>query len=47
MQLKLRSSNNAISENLIQKTKLIMDGVAKDGDSALIEYTEKFDRVYD
>jgi len=42
---RLRSSNNAISENLIQRTKLIMDGVAKYGDSALIEYTEKFDRV--
>jgi len=42
---KLRNSIGAISDDLIQKTKLIMDEVAKYGDSALIDYTEKFDGV--
>jgi histidinol dehydrogenase len=42
---KLRNSISAISDDSIQKTKLIMDGVAKYGDSALIDYTEKFDGV--
>ena len=42
---KLRNSISAISDELIQKTKLIMDEVTKYGDSALIDYTEKFDGV--
>jgi len=42
---KLRNSIGAISDDFIQKTKLIMDEVAKYGDSALIDYTEKFDGV--
>lgn len=42
---KLRNSISEISDDLIQKTKLIMDDVAKYTDSALIDYTEKFDGV--
>ena len=42
---KLRNSISAISDDLIKKTKLIMDEVTKYGDSALIDYTEKFDGV--
>jgi histidinol dehydrogenase len=42
---KLRNSISSISDNLIQKTKFIMDDVAKYGDSALRAYTEKFDGV--
>ena len=34
-----------ISEDLIQKTKSIMDDVEKYGDSAVIAYTEKLDGV--
>ncbi|HEY9492317.1 MAG TPA: histidinol dehydrogenase, partial [Nitrososphaeraceae archaeon] len=34
-----------IPEDLIQKTKSIMDDVAKNGDSAVIDYTEKLDGV--
>lgn len=42
---KLRNSISSISDDLFQKTKSIMDDVAKYGDSALIDYTEKFDGV--
>lgn len=42
---KLRNSISEISDDLIQKTKLIMDDVVKYTDSALIDYTEKFDGV--
>jgi histidinol dehydrogenase len=42
---KLRNSISEISDDLIQKTKWIMDDVAKYDDSALIDYTEKFDGV--
>ncbi|HZC21077.1 MAG TPA: histidinol dehydrogenase [Nitrososphaeraceae archaeon] len=42
---KLRNSISSISDDLFQKTKLIMDDVAKYGDSALFDYTEKFDGV--
>jgi histidinol dehydrogenase len=42
---KLRNSISEISDDLIQKTKYIMDDVAKYDDSALIDYTEKFDGV--
>jgi histidinol dehydrogenase len=35
----------SIPEDLIQKTKSIMDDVAKNGDSAVIDYTEKLDGV--
>ena len=42
---KLRNSIGAMSDDLFQKTKLIMDDVAKYGDSALFDYTEKFDGV--
>ena len=35
----------SIPEDLIQKTKSIMDDVAKNGDSAIITYTEKLDGV--
>ena len=42
---KLRNSISNMSDDLFQKTKLIMDDVAKYGDSALFDYTEKFDGV--
>ena len=42
---KLRNSISSISDDLFQKTKSIMDDVAKYGDSALFDYTEKFDGV--
>jgi histidinol dehydrogenase len=42
---KLRNSISSISDDLFQKTKSIMDDVAKYGDSALVDYTEKFDGV--
>jgi histidinol dehydrogenase len=41
----LRNSSNCITDDLIEKVKSIMDNVAKHGDSAIIDYIEKFDSV--
>lgn len=41
----LRNSSNIISDELIQRTKGIMEDVEKYGDSAIIDYEEKFDGV--
>ena len=41
----LRNSSNIISDELIQRTKRIMEDVEKYGDSAIIDYEEKFDGV--
>jgi histidinol dehydrogenase len=41
----LRNSSNIISYELIQRTKGIMEDVEKYGDSAIIDYEEKFDGV--
>jgi histidinol dehydrogenase len=41
----LRNSSNIISDELIQRTKGIMEDVEKYGDSAIINYEEKFDGV--
>src|SRR5919206_622367 len=42
---KLRNFATSISDDLVQKTKSIMDDVEKYGDSALLAYTEKFDGI--
>jgi histidinol dehydrogenase len=42
---KLRNFATSISDELVQKTKSIMDDVEKYGDSALLAYTEKFDGI--
>src|ERR671931_480084 len=42
---KVRNFATGISDELVQKTKSIMDDVEKYGDSALLSYTEKFDSV--
>jgi histidinol dehydrogenase len=42
---KLRKSANAISDSLMAQAKAIMDGVLAHGDSAVIDYTTKFDGV--
>ena len=42
---KLRNSSNCVTDDLIEKVKSIMDNVAKHGDSAIIDYIEKFDSV--
>ena len=42
---KLRNSANSISDDLIQRIKLVIDEVAKHGNSAITNYTEKFDGV--
>jgi histidinol dehydrogenase len=42
---KVRNFATGISDELVQKTKSIMDDVEKYGDSALLSYTEKFDGV--
>jgi histidinol dehydrogenase len=41
----LRNSSNTTSSELIQRTKGIMEDVEKYGDSAIIDYEEKFDGV--
>jgi histidinol dehydrogenase len=41
----LRNSSNITSSELIQRTKGIMEDVEKYGDSAIIDYEEKFDGV--
>ena len=41
----LRNSSNIISDELIQRTKGIMEDVEKYGDSAIIDYDEKFNGV--
>ncbi len=43
---RLRRSANAISDNLMAQAKAIMDGVSAHGDSAVIDYTAKFDGVH-
>src|SRR5918911_1590247 len=42
---KLRNFATSISDDLVQKTKSIMNNVEKYGDSALLAYTEKFDGI--
>lgn len=42
---KLRNFATSISDDLVQKTKSIMNKVEKYGDSALLAYTEKFDGI--
>jgi histidinol dehydrogenase len=42
---KLRNFATSISDDLVQKTKSIMNDVEKYGDSALLAYTEKFDGI--
>ena len=42
---KLRNSANSISDDLIQRIKLVIDEVAKHGNPAIKNYTEKFDGV--
>ncbi|HYZ51573.1 MAG TPA: histidinol dehydrogenase, partial [Nitrososphaeraceae archaeon] len=42
---KLRNFATNISDDLVQKTKSIMNDVEKYGDSALLAYTEKFDGI--
>jgi histidinol dehydrogenase len=42
---KLRNFAANISDDLVQKTKSIMNDVEKYGDSALLAYTEKFDGI--
>jgi histidinol dehydrogenase len=42
---KLRNFATTISDDLVQKTKSIMNNVEKYGDSALLAYTEKFDGI--
>jgi histidinol dehydrogenase len=42
---KLRNFATSISDELLEKTKSIMDDVEKYGDSALQAYTEKFDGI--
>ena len=42
---KLRNFATGISDDLVRKTKSIMDDVEKYGDSALLAYTEKFDGI--
>jgi histidinol dehydrogenase len=41
----LRNSSNITSSELIQRTKGIMEDVEKYGDSAIIDYEEKFDGI--
>ena len=41
----LRNSSNSISDDLIQRTKGIMEDIEKHGDSAIMDYEEKFDGV--
>ena len=41
----LRNSSNSISNELIQKTKMIMEDIEKYGDSAIMDYEEKFDGI--
>ena len=41
----LRKSSNSISDELIQRTKAIIEDIEKYGDSAIIGYEEKFDGV--
>ena len=42
---KLRNFATSISDDLVQKTKSIMNNVEKYGDNALLAYTEKFDGI--
>jgi histidinol dehydrogenase len=42
---RLRKSANAISDSLMAQAKAIMDDVSAHGDSAVIDYTAKFDGV--
>jgi histidinol dehydrogenase len=42
---KLRNFATSISDDLVQKTKSIMNDVEKYGDNALLAYTEKFDGI--
>ncbi len=42
---KLRNFATSISDDLVQKTKSIMNDVEKYGDNALLDYTEKFDGI--
>jgi histidinol dehydrogenase len=42
---KLRNFATSISDDLVQKTKSIMNDVERYGDSALLAYTEKFDGI--
>ena len=42
---KLRNFATSISDDLVQKTKSIMNDVEKHGDNALLAYTEKFDGI--
>ena len=42
---KLRNASNSISNELIQRTKVIMEDIEKYGDSAIIDYEEKFDGI--
>src|SRR5918912_497790 len=42
---KLRNFATSISDDLVQKTKSIMNNVEKYGNSALLDYTEKFDGI--
>ena len=41
----LRNSSNRITNEFIQKTKVIMEDIEKYGDSAIMNYEEKFDGV--
>lgn len=41
----LRNSSNSISNELIQRTKMIMEDIEKYGDSAIMDYEEKFDGI--
>ncbi|MGH9878283.1 MAG: histidinol dehydrogenase, partial [Nitrososphaerales archaeon] len=38
-------ARTSISDEQVSKVKAIMDGVAKDGDKALIDYTLNFDGI--
>ena len=42
---KLRNASNSISNELIQRTKVIMEDIEKYGDSAIMDYEEKFDGI--
>jgi histidinol dehydrogenase len=41
----LRNSSNSISNELIQRIKVIMEDIEKYGDSAIMDYEEKFDGI--
>lgn len=43
---RLRKATNAISDSLMAQAKAIMDDVSAHGDSAVIDYTAKFDGVW-